>query len=451
MTAETTAQDGIADGALPKPLPLPGYRPVRPPRLNAALVRFLTSPPQRLLAIVRWLWPILRVFRWAVVLRHPDVAEVLRRHDVFRVPFGDEIARLNDGETPGTSFLLGVDDDGVHGDQARELMAIFKVADLAQIALTSHATAAVKLRGAASHEIEAIHDLLTAVPVELCREYYGVAVERDEERRFVYATLELSGHLFGLPPIKRSKARHEDAAGKYVRAIVDRAIDRSVAERGGGRARDTIVDRLVDAPVEGADSAGAPGPDRRKRIRAILIGMIVGFVPTNTMASGHILEVLLSTPDAMRKSLVAAETGDDDGLMRCLFEALRYMPINLGPWRICGQDYRVAPETPRAKTLPKGTIVLAMTSSAMFDGQQVVQPFRFDPSRPASNYMHFGFGMHWCLGAMIARTQITHTFKALLERPAIERARRDGSLALWGLFPDRLRIRFDVKGKRKNG
>jgi len=65
--------------------------------------------------------------------------------------------------------------------------------------------------------------------------------------------------------------------------------------------------------------------------------------------------------------------------------------------------------------------------------------------------MHFGFGMHWCLGAMIARTQITHTFKALLERPVIERARRDGSLALWGLFPDRLRIRFDVKGKRNNG
>jgi cytochrome P450 len=71
-----------------------------------------------------------------------------------------------------------------------------------------------------------------------------------------------------------------------------------------------------------------------------------------------------------------------------------------------------------------------------------MQPFRYDPSRPASNHMHFGFGMHWCAGAMIARAQITQTFKALLiGKRRVERAHgRRGKLALWGLFPDHLYI-----------
>ena len=73
--------------------------------------------------------------------------------------------------------------------------------------------------------------------------------------------------------------------------------------------------------------------------------MITGFVPTNTMAGGHILEMLLRKPAMMKQAQQAAEAGDDDRLMHCLFEALRFMPINLGPFRICARDYTVAAET----------------------------------------------------------------------------------------------------------
>jgi cytochrome P450 len=169
--------------------------------------------------------------------------------------------------------------------------------------------------------------------------------------------------------------------------------------------------------------------------------MITGFVPTNTMAGGHILEMLLRRSAMLDAARMAAETGDDDRLRHCLFEALRYMPINLGPFRVCTRDYTVAPDTPRAAKLARDTKVLAMTSSAMFDSRHVLQPFRFDPSRPASNHMHFGFGMHWCAGAMIARAQITQTFKALVGLRSLARARGSrGKLAFWGLFPDHLYV-----------
>ena len=80
----------------------------------------------------------------------------------------------------------------------------------------------------------------------------------------------------------------------------------------------------------------------------------------------------------------------------------------------------------------------------MFDSRQVMHPFKFDPGRPASNYMHFGFGMHWCIGMMIARAQITQTFKTLLAQSAVVRASGPrGRLALWGLFPDHLYIDYE--------
>jgi len=361
------------------------------------------------------------------VLRYDDVAEVLQRSDVFKVPFGDEIARLNDGEEPGTPFALGIDEVAEHRAQVELIMRTFRLKDIGGIvAPRAFDSARSRLTGAVRGSFDAIPGLITAVPLDICRDYFGVAIEEDERQIFAYAAIELSGHLFGAPPIEPTPEGREDQAGAYVRAIVDRSIDREMEKPSGS---DTILARL------------APRQENRREIRALLIGMITGFIPTNTMAGGHILEMLLRKPAMLKQSQLAAEAGDDDLLKHCLFETLRYMPINLGPFRICARDYVVAADTAHAAKIAKDTRILAMTSSAMFDSARVPRPFRFDPARPASNHMHFGFGMHWCVGAMIASTQITQMFKALLLRGPFERARdRRGKLAFWGLFPDHLYI-----------
>ena len=422
-----------AAAAIPPPtrgsgMNLPPYVPVRPPRVKPFVARLIMSPPQRLLAIVRLLWPIPHAFGWAAVLRYDDVAEVLQRHDVFRVPFGNEIARLNDGAEPGTPFILGIDDEAAHRRQVERVMWAFKLQDIEQIVVPRSLESAQKrLKQAGPGSFDAIPGLITAVPIDICRDYYGVVIDEEERQTFAYATIELSAHLFGAPPIEPSAEGREDDAGAYVRAIVDRSIDREIASPSGS---ETVLARLA-----------LEYKSNKREIRAILIGMITGFVPTNTMAGGHILEMLLRKPAMLKQARQAADAGDDDLLRHCLFEALRYMPINLGPFRICSGDHTVAPDTARAATLRKDTKVLAMTSSAMFDSRRVMRPFRFDPRRPASNHMHFGFGMHWCVGAMIARAQITQTFKALLVARSVERARgRRGKLAFWGLFPDHLYI-----------
>jgi cytochrome P450 len=178
-------------------------------------------------------------------------------------------------------------------------------------------------------------------------------------------------------------------------------------------------------------------------IRAILSGMITGFVPTNTMAAGHMLEILLRRKDFMEEARSAALAGDDDLLKRVLFEAMRFKPLNPGPFRVCIKDYTIARGTKRAKTIRAGMNVIAGTQSAMFDPRRVKHPRRFDPHRPQSDYMLFGQGLHWCLGAHLAEAQITQTFKALLVKDGLRRASGGaGRLQRLGPFPAHLAVTF---------
>jgi cytochrome P450 len=80
----------------------------------------------------------------------------------------------------------------------------------------------------------------------------------------------------------------------------------------------------------------------------------------------------------------------------------------------------------------------------MFDERRVDNPRDFNPGRPASHYMLFGYGLHWCVGAFIAKAQITQTLKALLLKDNLRRAEGpDGQLRRLGPFPEHLVVEFD--------
>jgi cytochrome P450 len=156
------------------------------------------------------------------------------------------------------------------------------------------------------------------------------------------------------------------------------------------------------------------------------------------------LEIMLQRPAFLEKARDAARSDDDDRLWRCLFEASRFKPINPGPFRRCGEDYVVAKGTRRAKTIRKGEILLVSTQSAMFDDRRVTDPWTYNPDRPRTDYMIFGHGLHWCLGALIAEAQITQTLKALLTTANLRRADGvDGTLRHLGSFPQHLVVTFD--------
>ena len=67
--------------------------------------------------------------------------------------------------------------------------------------------------------------------------------------------------------------------------------------------------------------------------------------------------------------------------------------------------------------IPKGDVVLTSYPSANRDEDVFVDPMRFDIRRPdADKHLAFGLGMHYCLGAQVARREIRTMLVKLLER-----------------------------------
>ena len=67
-------------------------------------------------------------------------------------------------------------------------------------------------------------------------------------------------------------------------------------------------------------------------------------------------------------------------------------------------------------TIPAGEPVLCVTSSANRDPARFPDPDQLDVGRDASGHVAFGHGIHYCVGAPLARLEGEIAFGALLAR-----------------------------------
>jgi cytochrome P450 len=404
---------------------------MRSPWLVEAGFKWLFDQPQGWMGVLRKALPFFRVPRfYTIVTRFAHVQEVLAREEVFQVPFAARMFHL----MAGPKFVLAMQDGDEYRLQRREIMQAFRLEDVAARIAPRSAGLAAQIVEQSGGRIDAVEELLTRVPTILCREYYGLNVQ--DPKLFAQWTLAVSGYVFGSPWGKRDRhTATAQTAANCLGALIDESIRN--ARRAGDRST-TIVARLVGMQEKGN---GHPSDEM---IRTELFGMIVGFVPTNTIASGNILEMLLRRGDFMEAAQAAARADDDERLWRCLFEALRFKPINSGLFRECVKDHTIGAGGPRGKRIRPGTRLLVSTQSAMFDGRWVVEPDTFNPDRPKHEYMLFGYGLHWCIGAFLAAAQITQTFKPLLKKHGLVRAQDGdgGRLQTIGVMPLHLRVQF---------
>ena len=400
----------------------------------------LHNPEWWLLAPLRRFFPIARIpFAKVVgVARYDDVQEVLKRDDVFRVPFAQHVMDLSDGH----NFLLGMEANQEHCRMQRGIMEVFRHEDIAAIVTPLSAKLSEEILDSSDGELDAIEGLISLVPTRIIEEYFGVRVtdtNSDQDRRdFAHWMIAMNTFTFGNPDNNPRYRAAALAAKVRVSALIERRIEEEAKKADPNP--HTVLGRLI--ALQRAD----PTKIDAATICLWLIGMITGFVPTCTLGAGKALDELLSRPEFLKRCQAAASAGDDDLLQRCIHETMRFKPIFLGPQRACTRDYILAEGTPRATLIREGEAVLPSTWSAMFDARRIVDPYAFNPDRPASNYMLFGLGAHSCLGLHIAEAQVLQTMKALLRRKGLQRAPgKKGKLDWLGQIPGRLFVTFKVE------
>jgi cytochrome P450 len=94
----------------------------------------------------------------------------------------------------------------------------------------------------------------------------------------------------------------------------------------------------------------------------------------------------------------------------------------------------------------EGDAVLLSFAAANRDPARFPDPDRFDPDRDARGHLAFGWGIHQCLGAPLARTELVLLLEELAKRPPLRAAGPPTWSSLQGgnhLGPTHLPLRFE--------
>ena len=150
----------------------------------------------------------------------------------------------------------------------------------------------------------------------------------------------------------------------------------------------------------------------------------------------------MQRPRSLVEAEAAARGGDTDTVAKYMFEALRFDPLAPLLQRRVIAHAMLAPGTRRQTHLAPGETVGVSFASAMRDPRRVADPEAFRTDRPASDYLHFGYGLHSCFGEHINRVILPAIFSALLRRGVRRADGPRGRLVKRGIFADTLWVDF---------
>ena len=241
--------------------------------------------------------------------------------------------------------------------------------------------------------MDVIEDLAYPLPVTVICEMLGVPVgDHDGFRQW---SLDIARSLDAIATptdpaiVERGNAARRALTG-YFRSLV--------AER---RARPSQV--LLSTLIA-VEEAG----DRltEQELLATCVLLLVAGHETTVSLIGNGLLALLRHPHAMN-----ALRADPSLIGSAVEELLRYD----GPVQRVGRIANVAVEL-GGHTIPAGDLVLSLIGAANRDPAHFPEPDRLDLRRAENRHLAFGLGIHFCLGAPLARVEGQIAFNALLRR-----------------------------------
>ena len=227
------------------------------------------------------------------------------------------------------------------------------------------------------------------LPVTVIGELLGVP-EADRDRFRVWTDEMLDRPFMGTRDMARVTAAREQMHG-YLADLV-------AAKRA--HPADDLLTALVEATDEGDRL------DAQELLAMIFLLLIAGYVTTVSLIGNGTL-ALLRHPDELDRL-----RADPSLVPNAVEELLRFDgPVNPGLTRYALEDLEIG-----GVRIPRGDMVLLAIAAADRDPHRFPDPDRLDVGAVDPGHLAFGHGMHYCLGAPLARLEGQIAFTALLAR-----------------------------------
>jgi cytochrome P450 len=367
-------------------------------------------------AVLRAFWPnlslplnLLKAYPsdgTVIVTRSEDFFETLDREADFEVTYEPRMREL----TGGHNFFLGMQNSADYEHDVSIMRLIMPRTDVENVVLPLVRAKTAEYAGANEKRIDLPEDLTLRVPAAIVADYFGTPGPSEKDM-IAWASI-----LFWWLFLDAAADAHVNARALDAARNLCAAVDADLAKRkAGGVVKDDLLGRalhLQKSRPEFTDLA----------IRNNLVGIIIGAIPTISMASCQAVDQLLRRPDALAGAAAAAKAGDEAKLGAYLFEALRFFPINPVIFRRATRDTVIAASSWRAVKVKKDTMVLASNLSAMFDPLRIEDPESFRVDRPWGEYLLWGYGLHACFGAYINKAVIPAMMLPVMAREGLRRA-----------------------------
>jgi cytochrome P450 len=378
--------------------------------------------------------PILVTPACTLVARFSEVTEVLSKPDIFTVALYKP--KMKD-------FLMAHDDDAVHAREKAIMHSMLNRDDLPAVRKMVGAIAKGIL-DAANGKIEAVNSYGRMVPVTLVQEYFGLkGVDRkdliewsywnqydafhnqpfnrisDEMRRHITdshqkADAKLQAYLTALIAMRFALVKEQQVTNLLLFPIILlKKLIRWLRGQRPWKVTDDIVTRMLRTSYPDAVEFNI------QRLGLNAGGLLIGAVETTNQAAIQVIAYLLENRKWLDEAVGASDRNDVATFDGIVWEALRFVPIGPYLFRQAASDSVLCPGTPLETEIKAGTIVLALTQSAMFDESKFENPDAFIPGRSWYQYFHLGFGIHECLGKHVAMVLIPETVRQMVVRPGL--------------------------------
>ncbi len=330
---------------------------------------------------------------WALS-RYEDVAPAMKDFETYSSAKGVSLDMHLDPDAPRPSAPLIIMMDPPEHTRMRKLVnKVFTPRAIATLESMVSAKIADVVDGIDATRFDAVTDFSSLFPVEVITTMLGVPAEDRQQLRVWTATsLSREPGQMGMTPAGIESSR--SSAQYYYHLVVKRRADPC----------DDMISRLTQVEVDRGDGTVTVLTD----IEIVGFLSILGSAGAETVAKliGNAVVVFAEHQDQW-ESLRA----DRSKIPAAFEELLRYEAPAQYDLRHTTRDVQL-----HGRTIPKSSPVLMLLGSATRDEREFDDPDRFDINRPHSGHnLGFGYGIHSCLGAALARMEGRLAIDALLD------------------------------------